>query len=101
MDYHTGMRESLNFNLTVSILKEGKRYIAYSPALELSTSGKNETQAKKHFEEAVDIFFEEVVEAGTLEDVLANLGWKKAKNRWEPPRVVSQRSEHFRVPIHA
>jgi len=37
------------FNLTVSVIKEGRQYIAYSPALDLSTCGKNEKEARKNF----------------------------------------------------
>jgi hypothetical protein len=39
---------------------EGRRYIAFSPALDISTSGKTEKEAKKRFEEMVQIFLEEM-----------------------------------------
>jgi len=78
------------FQLTVSIIKEGNRYIAYSPALDLSTSGKNYEEAKKRFNEMVNIFFEEVIKAGTLKEVLENLGWKRIKSAWNPPVVIGQ-----------
>ena len=58
------------FSLPFSILKERKYYIAYSPALDLSTSGKTFEEAKRRFEEVVEIFFEEVLEKGTLDNVL-------------------------------
>ncbi|MEK7537372.1 MAG: hypothetical protein AAB619_00155 [Patescibacteria group bacterium] len=48
-----------NVILPVSILREGKRFIAYTPALDLSTSGKTFEQAKQRFEEAAELFFEE------------------------------------------
>jgi len=85
--------------LPVSILKEGERYIAYTPALDLSTSGRSQKEVKKRFGEAVEIFFEELVEAGTLDDALATLGWRKVKRQWTPPKVVSQRSETVRIPV--
>ena len=37
----------LEFNLPVSIIKEDKSYVAYTPALDLSTSGKDYEQTKK------------------------------------------------------
>ena len=52
-------KPNIEFNLTVSVIKEGKQYIAYSPALDLSTCGKNEKEARKNFVEIVDIFFAE------------------------------------------
>lgn len=62
----------LEFNLPVSIIKEGKSYMAYTPALDLSTSGKNYEESKKRFSEAVDIFFEEIIKKGTIENVRRN-----------------------------
>ncbi|MCL5733451.1 MAG: hypothetical protein M1334_02170 [Patescibacteria group bacterium] len=78
-----------NLSLPVSVLKENKRFIAYTPALDLSTSGKTYAEVKKHFSEAVKIFFDELVERGTLEETLSNLGWKQIQKKWQPPTVVS------------
>ena len=47
-------------NLPVQIFKQGKTYVAYTPVLDISTVGKNQTEAKKRFIELVDIFFEEL-----------------------------------------
>ncbi len=91
-------RPNIKFKLTVSIIKEGKQYIAYAPALDFSTCGKTEKQAKKRFEEAVDVFFEELVKNETLEKVLTDLGWKKKNIQWEPPTVVSTGTRTFCVP---
>ncbi|MEA2092653.1 MAG: hypothetical protein U9P61_01630 [Patescibacteria group bacterium] len=60
----------LQVNLPVSVLKEGKKFIAYTPALDVSASGDTYEEAKKRFDEVVHIFFEEVYEQGTLEEVL-------------------------------
>lgn len=67
----------LQTNLPVSILRENSRYIAYTPALDLSTSAKSYKEAKKRFNEAVLIFFEELMEKGILKEALRDLGWKK------------------------
>jgi predicted RNase H-like HicB family nuclease len=88
----------LEFNLPVSILKEGKKFIAYTPALDLSTSGKTYEEVKRRFSEIVNIFFEELMKRGTLEDVLRGLGWRRLRKRWSPPVVVSQESQTIRVP---
>lgn len=82
----------------VSILREGKRFVAYSPALDLSTSGKTYKEVKKRFEEAVGIFIEELADMGTLDRALRDLGWSKAKKEWQPPVLVSQESERIRMP---
>ncbi len=85
------------FKLSVSILKEGKRYIAYTPTLDLSTSGKTYEEARKRFEEIVTIFFEELVKKGTLEEVLLGLGWNKLQAKWNPPIVVSQGMQNIKI----
>lgn len=76
-------------NLSVVFLKEKRRFVAYAPALDLSTSGTTFKQAQKHFAEAARIFFDEVIARGTLKEVLEDLGWEKKNNEWRPPLVVS------------
>lgn len=71
--------------LPVSFLREGKRFVAYTPALDLSTSGKTFKEAKQHFEEATALFFEELEQMGTTNETLKNLGWQKLERRWTPP----------------
>jgi len=89
----------LELKLPVSIIKEDKSYIAYTPALDLSTSGKNYEEAKKRFSEIVNIFFEEIIKKGTIEDVLKDLGWKKIQAEWNPPIVISQESQSIKIPV--
>jgi len=88
----------LEFSLPVSVLREGKRFVAYTPALDLSTSGKSYEEAKRRFGEAVEIFFEETLKKGTFEEALRDLGWRRIQSKWTPPVVVSQESQTIRVP---
>lgn len=88
-------------NLTVTFLREGKRFIAYSPALDLSTSGKSFAEAKKRFEEIAEIFFEEVTKKGTLREVLQSLGWERQNKQWVPPAVIAHESQTIRLPAFA
>jgi len=89
----------LKLQVPVSILREDKKYVAYTPALDLSTSGKNYQEVKKRFTEIVNIFFEELIKKGTLEEVLRDLGWKKVQSRWNPPIVISQESQTIQVAV--
>ena len=94
---------TFSLNLQVSIIKEGDKFIAYAPALDLSTFGNSLEEAKKRFTEVVEIFFEEVSKARTLEEVLKDLGWTKVQSKkggWVPPTVVSQGSQIFQVPLY-
>ena len=88
-------------NLPVAVLREDNQFVAYTPALDLSTAGSTYEEAKQRFEEAVGIFFEETIRMGTLDEVLSDLGWKKAHNEWIPPVVVSQEQQMVRIPYHA
>lgn len=89
-----------NFNLPVSLIQEGEQVVAYTPALDISTSGKDEAEARKRFGELVNIFFRDLLENGTLEEMLLELGWHKSKATWNPP-VISQGSVNVRVPAFA
>ena len=86
------------FNLPVVITKQNKRFVAYTPALDISTSGKSEKDVKAKFVELARIFFDEIIEAGTLSEVLSELGWKRIQKRWTPPKVVSAQSVDLRIP---
>ncbi len=90
-------KSAIKFKLSVSVIKEGNGYIAYSPALDLSSSGKSAKIARDRFVEAVGIFFDELVKKGTLESVLTDCGWKKTDSVWKPPVVISHDVENFCV----
>jgi hypothetical protein len=83
--------------IPVIFFKEGKKVIAFSPALDLSTCGNTEKEARKRFAEAVKIFFDEISRMGTLDDVLTECGWRKvtSEHSWSPP-IYKQ--ELMRIP---
>ncbi len=91
----------LNFNLPVLITKQNKRFVAYTPVLDISTAGKTEKEVKSRFIELVNIFLEEIILAGTVNDVLSELGWRKEQKKWLPPQVVSSKSIGLRMPVFA
>ena len=98
------MKKAYSVNLQVQFLKHGKQVIAYSPALDISTVGKSQGEARKRFSELTHLFLKEIIDAGTAEDVLSGLGWKRARRNknisWQPP-TVSSASIGVRVPIFA
>lgn len=90
-----------SIRVPVSIFREGKRFVAYSPALDLSTSGKTLPETRRRFAEAVEILFEELDDLGTADEVLTGLGWERVKRSWQPPLPISHELEDFRVPLPA
>lgn len=95
------LKNNLSFNLPVLITKQNKRFVAFTPALDLSTSGKSAKQAKERFIELANIFLEEIFKAKTADDVLSELGWKKVQKKWNPPEIISSQSIGLRIPIFA
>lgn len=97
--------KKVNFQvlLPVIILREGDAFVAYTPALDLSTAGDTLEEAQRHFTEAVQLFFEESHTMGTLEEVLLEMGWKRKDapgQEWVPPVVVDHGSQTVRVPLY-
>jgi predicted RNase H-like HicB family nuclease len=86
------------FTLPISIIKEDESFIAYTPALDLSTVGDTFEEAQERFVEAVQIFFEEINEQGTVDEALSDLGWKRHDNKLTPPVVVSTITQSFSIP---
>jgi predicted RNase H-like HicB family nuclease len=89
MLYFMKQSNSLKLNIPVSILKEGKTFVVFTSALDLSTCGKTRKEAEKRFDEAVDVFFEETMKRKTLEEALTELGWSKVKQQWVAPVMIS------------
>ncbi|MCJ7426117.1 MAG: hypothetical protein MUO17_03150 [Dehalococcoidales bacterium] len=87
--------------IPVLFFEEGKKVIAYSPALDLSSCGDSEEQARQRFAEAAMIFLNEITEMGTLSEVLEEYGWHKApdKDRWFPPVYKGSTEEAVRIPV--
>lgn len=66
------------------------QYVAYCPALELSSYGDTEAEAEAAFEEALQFFIQDTAERGTLDQLLLALGWRLVKKPiavYEPPRL--------------
>jgi len=89
---------SFEVNVPVIFMREGEQFVAYTPVLDVATSADSFEGAKKRFNEAVEIFFEELIELDTLDEVLRDLGWRKIKKQWEPPVVIAHESESVKVP---
>ncbi|MCX6812042.1 MAG: hypothetical protein NTW79_00245 [Candidatus Berkelbacteria bacterium] len=78
----------IDVDIPVSIYKEDDTFIAYCPVLDISTSASSAEKVRDRFHQVVEIFFEETIKKGTLEENLLNYGWKKKKT-WTPPAMIS------------
>ena len=90
-------------SIPVSFYKEGNQFIAYCPALDISTCGDTFDEAKNNFAELFDIFLSETIKLGTLEKVLLECGWEKIthpKLKWKPPvrQFITETIEQIKLP---
>src|SRR5262249_8949691 len=80
--------------LALQISREDDCFVVYCPDLELSSHVDSPEEAKKHFQEVLDIFFDDLVERGTLNEVLEECGWVCVENdntpTWVPPAIISR-----------
>ena len=80
--------KQLKFNLPVEIFKEGGYFIARTPALDLAVQGRTKKEVRDRFVESVVVFFEELADLGTADEVLHGLGWEKVDSQWQPVPVT-------------
>ena len=67
---------TVKVSLGMYIFKEGDAIIVYCPALDLSSYGDTEEQAKKAFEGVFESTFKYMLNKNTLKDDLINHGWE-------------------------
>ncbi len=90
----------LEYKLPVMLMQQGNYFIAYTPVLELSVQGKSKADVQKRFGEAVMLFFEDLHERGTTDEVLEELGWvKTARSPWMPPQLVEDSPSEIKVAV--
>jgi len=76
--------------VAVNIFKEGNRYIADCPALQLATHGATINEAQKNFSKAINLWLKTTIENNTLKKALLELGWKiKPKEHYIVPQEIS------------
>lgn len=68
------------FQLAFYVFQENEVYIAYCPALDISTSGRDFNDAVANFYECFQLHIECCVEQGTLYDDLLTYGWTMREN---------------------
>lgn len=67
--------KSIRFKLDMYIFKEGKSFIVYSPALDMSAYGNTESDAMKAFIDVFEISFKYELNKNTLKEDLIKHGW--------------------------
>jgi predicted RNase H-like HicB family nuclease len=92
----TDGNRAVNVSLEVELIQQGDYIVSYCPALELSSFGLTEDEAKTGFEGVLETFLKDTHEKGTLERILLDLGWSLKKLptvKYRPP-VKKIRTKH-------
>ncbi len=69
----------------VQLLRQGGLYIAYSPFLDIATTGKSEDEARGRFQVVLEICRVDKVSTNDICNRLTELGWTQRHKRWTPP----------------
>jgi predicted RNase H-like HicB family nuclease len=81
----------MDIQFTARVFKEGRTYVAHALDLDVSSCGGSEAKAVKNLKEAVRLFLEEAGNMGTLEQILAEAGYSRSKQKLAPKLVSLQR----------
>ena len=102
----------IEVQLGVLLFQEEDSYLAYCPALNLSTYGESLIDARAAFEDLIFAYIEDGTKMGTLEKDLIAHGWTLQINAGKavPPKSIElnihsgmlrqQFNEPFRIPVH-
>src|SRR5258706_4375377 len=78
-----------DFSFDVHIFKEGDTYVAYVPALDLSSCGATDEEARRNIRDAVRGFLAASADMGTLYEILEEAGYQQEGDDWRAPEFVS------------
>ncbi len=94
----------ISVSLPVQFIKDGKSFVAYCPALDISTQGDTFEEAQKMFDELARTYIDELIKMGTLDQVLLSSGWIKesARGTWKPPSIdfIKEDLHKINIPCH-
>jgi predicted RNase H-like HicB family nuclease len=78
-----------DFSFDTHIFREGDAYVAYAPALDISSCGDTEDEARRNIRDAVRGFLAASADLGTLAEILEEAGYEKDGDNWRAPEFVS------------
>jgi predicted RNase H-like HicB family nuclease len=78
-----------DFSFDTHIFKEGDLFVAYVPALDVSSCGETDEEARHNIQDAVRGFLATSADMGTLVEILLEAGYQREGGRWRAPEFVS------------
>ena len=89
----------MEIQFTTRIFKEGRSYVAQALEPDVSSCGGSKEKALKNLKEAVRLFLEEAEKMGTLEQILEEAGYGKAKQKVPGPNFISVQRVTLPIPL--
>ena len=77
------------FFFTTHIFKEGETYVAYALALDVSSCGATDEEARRNIRDAVRGFLAASAKMGTMNEILEEAGYRQDGESWQAPEFVS------------
>jgi predicted RNase H-like HicB family nuclease len=78
-----------DFSFDTHMFKEGETYVAYVPALDVSSCGATDEEARRNIRDAVRGFLAASADMGTLNEILEEAGYEPDGDGWRAPEFVS------------
>ena len=78
----------LQGDLPIQIIKEKDGYSSICPVLNIASQGKTVEEALEMIKEAIEIFFEDLIENGNLEEVLQDCCWTIELTKNSPIKII-------------
>ena len=76
------------FAFDTHIFKEGDTFVAYVPALDISSCGATDEDARRNIRDAVRGFLAASADLGTLDDILEEAGYRRENGHWRAPEFI-------------
>jgi predicted RNase H-like HicB family nuclease len=99
-NFGNGMKTKAYFmvRLPFRLKKEGRAYVSWCPALDVSSTGDTAKEAEKNLIEALRLFIMSCYERGVLDRVFKDCGFVPEKTNAPPAKKYSSRTEIW-VPL--
>jgi predicted RNase H-like HicB family nuclease len=82
---HSEQERMRGFSFDAHIFKEGDAYVAHAPALDVSSCGATDEEARRNIRDAVRGFLAASADMGTLDEILREAGYRREGGEWRAP----------------
>ena len=82
-----------DFSFDAHIFKEGDAFVAHAPALDVSSCGATDEEARRNIRDAVRGFLAASADLGTLDEILREAGYRLSDTRGTDTRTSPARPE--------